>query len=147
MTRGGLIGWVGGDRGWRQVTYTIGKAFMPTGATTLPDGKVLVLESRQPLVATRLRHFNAEEVRTGEIPEPKELALLEGSLAFHNIQGISARQGSSGETLIYLVSDDNYIGPQPTAILMFELVPGEYRGTNEEFSIPLQSTAFKSVKD
>lgn len=118
----GVIGWIGGDNGWSNVTYCVEKGFTPTGATTLPGGDVVVVERRQPFVAARLRRLSAAEIKPGVRLKAKTIALLEQALAFHNIQGIDARQASGGEVLIYLVSDDNFLGPQPTAILMFELV-------------------------
>ena len=82
----------------------------------------MVVESGFPYVATHLRRVRAEDIKPGANLEAEDLALLEGALAFHNIQGISARKTGTGETAIYLASDDNYTGPQPTAVLMFELL-------------------------
>jgi hypothetical protein len=146
---GGLFGWIGDDDGWSRVTYTTcaqrvqdmrhkvsaaqcfpqptGPAtgdleeFWPAGATATPGGDIVVVESGFPYVATRLRRIKVGNIKPGAVLDGEELAVLEGSLAFHNIQGISVRQTASGRVVIYLVSDDNYTGPQPTAFLMFEL--------------------------
>ncbi len=37
------------------------------------------------------------------------------------MEGIAARRGPGGETLIYLISDDNFHPWQRTLLLMFEL--------------------------
>ena len=40
-----------------------------------------------------------------------------------NFEGIAARRGAAGESLIYLVSDDNFSDKQRTLLLMFALGP------------------------
>jgi hypothetical protein len=38
------------------------------------------------------------------------------------MEGVSARRGPNGETLVYVVSDDNFNAPlQRTLLMMFEL--------------------------
>jgi hypothetical protein len=39
-----------------------------------------------------------------------------------NFEGIAARRGSDGGVLLYLVSDDNFLGLQRTLLLQFSLV-------------------------
>ena len=118
----GVVAWVGGDNSWSKMSYCIEKGFTPTGAATLPGGDILVAERRLPFVAVRLRRVSAADIKPGAQLKAKEIALLENALVFHNVQGTAARKGKGGEALIYLISDDNFVGPQPTAILMFELV-------------------------
>jgi len=38
-----------------------------------------------------------------------------------NMEGIATRKGENGETLIYLISDDNFSSFQRTILLMFAL--------------------------
>jgi hypothetical protein len=38
-----------------------------------------------------------------------------------NMEGIAVRRGPKGETLLYLISDDNFSPLQRTLLLMFEL--------------------------
>jgi hypothetical protein len=39
-----------------------------------------------------------------------------------NMEGLSVRTGEDGETLVYVVSDNNFNGPiQQTLLMMFEL--------------------------
>jgi hypothetical protein len=146
----GLPGWIGNNDGWARVNYTTCaqsiqdmrhrveaaaclprpsgpprgdiEEFRVAGATTMPGGDILVVESGFPYVATRLRRVKAENIKPGANLAAEELAVLEGALPFHNVQGISAGQTGTGKTVIYLVSDDNYTGPQPTALMMFELL-------------------------
>jgi hypothetical protein len=39
------------------------------------------------------------------------------------MEGIAVRSGPAGETLIYLLSDDNYSALQRTLLMMFEIAP------------------------
>jgi len=50
-----------------------------------------------------------------------ELATLAGPMTVDNFEGIATRRGPKGETLIYLVSDDNFRSGQRTLLLMFAL--------------------------
>ena len=49
--------------------------------------------------------------------------MLRPPLIFDNFEGIAARSGAGGETLIYLLSDDNFNPLQRTLLLMFALRP------------------------
>ena len=51
----------------------------------------------------------------------REIARLGPTLTIDNMEGIAARRGARGETLLYLVSDDNFTVLQRTLLHMFEL--------------------------
>ena len=121
-TEGGVIGWIGGEQVWSRVTYATSGGFKPTGATTLPGGDVLVLERRYPPIGVRIRRLAKETIVPGAMLEGEEIARLEGSLTVDNMEGIDARKGTGGETLIYILSDDNFNPLQRTYLLMFELI-------------------------
>jgi hypothetical protein len=104
------------------VTYATSGGFKPTGATTLPGGDVLVLERRFPPIGARIQRLAKETIVPGAMLEGKEIARLEGSLTVDNMEGIDARAGPGGETLVYVVSDDNDNPLQRTYLLMFELI-------------------------
>lgn len=118
---GRFVGWIGGADGWSRVTYLCDQGYKPTGATTLANGDVLFVERRFPLLSIRVRKAAATALKPGAEIEAEELARLEGSRTFDNMEGIAARQGPKGETLIYLVSDDNFRSIQRTLLMMFEL--------------------------
>ena len=118
---GGTTGWVGGGRCWSTVTWRTG-GFQPTGAATLPDGDVLVLERRILPPGARVRLLKSADIAEGAGLDGKEIARFEGALTFDNMEGIDARRNDAGETLVYLVSDDNYSFLQRTLLLMFRLV-------------------------
>jgi hypothetical protein len=119
---GGTTGWVGGGRRWSTVTWRTGGGFQPTGAATLPDGRVLMLERRILPPGARVRLQKSADIAEGAVLDGEEVARFEGVLTFDNMEGIDARRGDAGETLVYLISDDNYSFLQRTLLLMFRLV-------------------------
>lgn len=122
-TDSGVRGWIGDGRagGWRPLVWRTSQGFAPTDSTLLPSGEILVLERRFPPVGARLRLLPATVVASGAALDGVEIARLEGSLTTDNMEGIDARRGPSGETRIWLVSDDNYSFLQRTLLLMFTL--------------------------
>ncbi|MBP2290400.1 esterase-like activity of phytase family protein [Azospirillum rugosum] len=117
---------------WHRLTYRAAPRFRPTGAAALPDGSVLVLERRVSLLggwAARIVHVPAESLRPGAIVEGVELARLEPPLLVDNFEGIAVRPGAAGETLVYIVSDDNRSPLQRTYLAMFSLPDSALRPT------------------
>ena len=55
---------------------------------------------------------------------PKIIARLSNSLTIDNFEGIAARRNDAGETLIYILSDDNFSLLQRTLLFMFRLDDG-----------------------
>lgn len=118
---GKFPGWIGNDGSWSRVTYLCDQGYKPTGATTLANGDVVFVERRFPLLSIRVRRVPAAALIPGAEIEAEELARLEGSRSFDNMEGIATREGPNGETLIYLLSDDNFRSFQRTLLMMFEL--------------------------
>jgi hypothetical protein len=122
VVAGGVVGWIGTERGgWSRIVWRTGRGFQPTGAATLPDGDVLVLERRILPPGARVRLLKARDIAPGATLSGPEVGRLDGPLTFDNMEGIDARRGSHGETLVYLISDDNYAFFQRTLLLMFRL--------------------------
>lgn len=116
---GGLRGWIG----TAPVTYPMSEGYRPTGAATLPNGDVLVLERRIFPPAARLQRLSAADLAR-PVLRPQELARLNGGLTLDNMEGIDARQDRDGHIIVYLLSDDNRSVWQRTLLLMFELNEG-----------------------
>lgn len=109
---------------WRRLNYARTGLFRPTGAATLPGGDVLVLERRFSLlggVASRFVRLAKKSVVPGATLVGRELAVLRAPLIVENFEGVDVRRGAKGETLVYIISDDNYNIVQRTLLLMFEL--------------------------
>ncbi|MGI9387196.1 MAG: esterase-like activity of phytase family protein [Methyloligellaceae bacterium] len=116
--------WIGKDGKWRRLSYTMTGKFRPTGAATLPDCSVVVLERRFNFIdglAIRLVRLPAASIQPGAKLRGREIARLGPTLTIDNMEGIAARRGAHGETLLYLVSDDNFTVLQRTLLHMFEL--------------------------
>jgi hypothetical protein len=53
--------------------------------------------------------------------QAEELARLASPYAVDNLEGIAATRGPRGETLLWLISDDNFNPLQRNILLLFEL--------------------------
>jgi hypothetical protein len=122
---GGRLGWVR-DRGgaWAALSYVPAPDFLPSGAAGLPNGDALVLERRfiDPFTyEARLTRVPGVEIKPGARLSGRELARLSPPLSLDNFEGVAVRPGPAGETLVYLISDDNYLPIQRTLLLQFVL--------------------------
>ncbi|MGF1610836.1 MAG: esterase-like activity of phytase family protein [Kiloniellales bacterium] len=109
---------------WQRLSYRRTGAYRPSGAALLPDGDLLVLERRFSWLgglAARLVRVPATAVAPGALLEGEELAVLTPPLLTDNWEGVSAATGPDGETLIYLVSDDNFMPLLRNLVALFVL--------------------------
>jgi hypothetical protein len=123
-TPGVAAGWVGTDRKWRAVGLRKTGLFHPVGAATRDDGAVFLLERRFTTlggIAARITMVPAGKIAPGGVFQGTELAELSAPLVADNFEGIAVRRGKSGESLIYVISDDNFHSLQRTLLLMFSL--------------------------
>ncbi|MBK4718034.1 esterase-like activity of phytase family protein [Azospirillum sp. YIM DDC1] len=117
---------------WQPLTYRAAPRFRPTAAAALSDGGVLVLERRVSLLggwAARIVHVPADSLRGGATMDGVELARLEPPLLTDNFEGMAVRSGPDGDTLLYIVSDDNRSPLQRTYLMMFRLPAGALKPT------------------
>jgi hypothetical protein len=117
-------GWVGGASGWAPLAYRILGIFRPTAAARLPSGDVLVLERGFRLgveLSARLLRLDPSAATPGAVLVGEELAVIRWPKSVDNMEGLAARKGPAGETLIYLISDNNFSPLQRTLLLLFEL--------------------------
>jgi hypothetical protein len=123
------IGWIGDGVRWDELRYRAAPEFNPTGAAQLPPGTdnagdVLVLERRFNLrdgPGARLALLRRAAIRAGARLTGIEIARLQAPFAIDNFEGIAVIRGRGGETLLFLLSDDNFSFWQRTLLLMFEL--------------------------
>mgnify|MGYP002640750841 CR=1 FL=1 len=119
-------GWLQKNTGWDSFTYNTLAGYRPTGATTLPDCRIMFIERSYSLIAgvsARVTIVDAAAFRAGASITPREIARFDFPVVVDNFEGISARRSKSGETLVYIVSDDNFNPLQRTLLLMFALSP------------------------
>lgn len=131
-TRGRHVkGWVQKNSGWESFTYNTHAGYRPTGATTLPDCRIMFIERSYSLIAgvsarvtvIDAAAFGAAAFGAGASITPREIARFDFPVVVDNFEGVAARRSNSGETLVYIVSDDNYNPLQRTLLLMFALTP------------------------
>ena len=118
------LAWASEMIGWNAMTYAIDGGFRVTGAATLKSGDVLVLEryyTPRGGNRTRIKRLDAKTIRRGATLNGDLIAFLAPPVRVDNYEGIEIRQGPKNETLIYLVSDDNFNDDQTTYVMMFEL--------------------------
>jgi hypothetical protein len=96
-----------------------------TSVANAPDGGIFLLERRFSLLGglgMEIRHIPAEEIHEGARLKGEVLANLSLQDAnIDNMEGLAVRRGAHGETLLYVISDDNYWRLQRTLLLMFEV--------------------------
>ncbi len=106
------------------MTYALDGGFRPTGAATLPNGDVLVLERRFTLrngIAGRIRRIDGTRIEPAADLTSILLAEFRDPIVTDNFEGIAVRKGQDGNIMIYIVSDDNFNIMQRTLLMMFEL--------------------------
>jgi hypothetical protein len=121
-----LIGWRMAGRRLAPVRYAVDGLYVPTDLARLPSGDLLVLERRFSLlggVAGQVRLIPAAQLGQARL-QPLPVARLETPLNVDNFEGIAVAE-RAGETLVYIVSDDNFSPLQRTLLLQFRLLPSE----------------------
>ncbi|MCZ7643366.1 MAG: esterase-like activity of phytase family protein [Pseudorhodoplanes sp.] len=90
-----------------------------------PEGELLLLErffTWRSGVAMRIRRVAFASVRPGALLDGP--ALIEADLGYQidNMEGLSVHRAANGETILTLVSDDNFSLIQRTLLLQFALI-------------------------
>jgi hypothetical protein len=119
-TRGWLIGGPkpGGFRVLRRNDFDV------TDLAFLPGGDMLILERRFSFLsglAMRIRRIPAASLAPDAVLDGP--VLIEADLGYEidNMEGMAVHTGLHGETVITLISDDNFSGLQRTLLLEFSL--------------------------
>ncbi|MGE4218116.1 MAG: esterase-like activity of phytase family protein [Alphaproteobacteria bacterium] len=126
---GHVPAWAGNgtDGAWTPLRYPVSDEFVPTGAATLPDCRIAVLERRFSLLggfAARIRRLDLIPDAERDLT-PVTLARIAPPMLTDNFEAIATRRSASGETLLYILSDDNYISLERTLLLVFALPPAD----------------------
>jgi hypothetical protein len=121
---GDLAAWrIGPDRIDR-LGYVPVDGFVPTGADRLDD-RIFVVERRFSLLggfASRVAVLPVDALASGARLRGEELGRLGPTTISENFEGIAVRRAPDGRTLLYLVSDDNFLALQQTLLLQFSLI-------------------------
>ena len=124
-----LIGWIGKPIGqgkylWDIFEYMKVPYFNPTALRQLPDGSVLVVERAFDMVRgvrMRLVRFPAGALKPDAIVDSEELARLASPYTVDNMEGLAVTTGERGETLLWIIADDNFNPLQRNLLMLFEL--------------------------
>ncbi|KQY97385.1 hypothetical protein ASD45_22185 [Pseudolabrys sp. Root1462] len=93
--------------------------------TILPPGDLLLLErSYSPLrgVAMRIRRVPVTDIKEGAVVDGPVLIKADLGYQIDNMEGVAVTRNAAGETIITLVSDDNFSAIQRNIMLQFALV-------------------------
>lgn len=94
-------------------------------AALLPNGDLLLLERHFSLlrgISVRIRRIPQRDIRPGATIDGATLIEADLGYQLDNMEGIAVHRSASGETIITLVSDDNFSALQRTLMLQFALV-------------------------
>ena len=122
---GNLIGFLVGGPTPGQFSVHRTESYDISDATLLPSGELLVLERKFSLVAgvgIRIRRMALKSVAPGAVVDGP--AIFEADLGneIDNMEGIDAYVTPEGETVLTMVSDDNFSMIQRTLLLQFTLL-------------------------
>lgn len=127
------IGWLLGKGPPKQLAVKEIGGFALTGAASLDDGSVLLLERRFRFtegVRMRLRHIPAADVRPGAVIEGEILVASDMSYEIDNMEAVAVHTSGAGDTVVTLMSDDNYRKVlQRNLLLQFTLHPAGAKAT------------------
>jgi hypothetical protein len=126
--RNGVVeGWLRSRGRWEAIGYRAEGPLRPSGGCRLSSGDLLIVErhyARDSGITARLRRVPAAAVVPGAVLDGPVIATLKPPLTVDNFEGLACLAGEGGETLIYLLTDDNFSAHQRTLLLMFALKDG-----------------------
>lgn len=131
---GRYVGWIWmGKERPRKFFMTNDGDYDITDAAALLDGSLLVLERRFRFsegVSMRLRHIKAAQLRPGKVIDADILVAADGAREIDNMEGLATHVAPNGDTIITMISDDNYNHTlQRTLLLQFSITPGDLAAT------------------
>ncbi|NVO17161.1 MAG: esterase-like activity of phytase family protein [Rhodoplanes sp.] len=112
--------------GPRPGLFTVARrdGFDISDATMLPDGDLLLLERRFTWttgIAMRLRRIALATLAPGALVDGPEIFFADMGFQIDNMEAISTHVTPTGETVLTIVSDDNFSFLQRTLLLQFSL--------------------------
>jgi hypothetical protein len=99
--------------------------FDVTDCAILPPGDLLLLERRYSLASSlgmRIRRIPLAAIKGGAVVDGHPLIEADLAHQIDNMEGIAVHRNARGETIITLVSDDNFSPIQRNLLLQFALV-------------------------
>jgi hypothetical protein len=96
-----------------------------TDATLTPAGDLLILERHFSFtrgVGMRIRRFSLADIKPGALLKGTVLVEADNANQIDNMEAIDAHRNAAGETIVTIVSDDNFSPLQRTLLLRFALI-------------------------
>jgi hypothetical protein len=104
-------GWIWVQGVPRQIHLRDDDGFNITDAAGLPDGGLLILERYfrwTSGVKMRIRRLSAADIKPGAKLVGRTLVEADSGFEIDNMEGIAVHRGATGETVVTLISDDNF---------------------------------------
>lgn len=99
--------------------------FDATDLAIAPDGSAYLLERRFTWatgVGMRVRRFPASEIRPGAVIDGEIIFTADRSAQIDNMEALAIHVNAAGETILTVMSDDNFSPLQRTLLLRFAVV-------------------------
>ncbi len=109
--------------------YRPPKGYQLTDATLLPDGRALLLHRRfAPLegISAIVSIGDLSEIAAGKLWTATRIAMLKPPMRVDNMEGLAVTV-EGDDTMVWIVSDDNFNGFQETLLMKFRLLPGKQK--------------------
>ena len=122
---GNILGFLIGGPSPGQFTVKRSKDFDISDAMLLPSGDLLILERKFSMlegVGIRIRRVPMNSVKPDAVIDGPVIFDVDLGYEVDNMEGIDSHVAESGETVLTMVSDDNFSMIQRTLILQFTLV-------------------------
>ena len=122
---GNIIGFLIGGRSPGTFTVKRSASFDVTDAALLPGGDLLLLERKFSWtsgLSVRLRRIALAGIKPGALVDGAVLFEADLGYEIDNMEGLCVHRSTSGETVLTLISDDNFSIIQRTLLLQFTLV-------------------------
>jgi hypothetical protein len=123
--QGNLIAFLVGGPSPGQFSVRRTDSFDVSDAVLLPSGDLLVLERKFSLVAgigIRIRRIALSSVAPGAVVDGPSIFEADFGNEIDNMEGIDAHVTTEGDTVLTMVSDDNFSMIQRTLLLQFTLL-------------------------
>lgn len=94
-------------------------------AALLPSGDLLILErslSWPEGLLVQIRRIQIGDVKPGAVVDGPAIFKADLRFEIDNMEGLAVHQSPAGETVLTLISDDNFSALQRTELLQFTLV-------------------------
>ena len=122
---GNIIGFLIGGRSPGTFTVKRSAAFDVSDAALLPGGDLLLLERKFSWtsgLSVRLRRVALAGIKPGALVDGAVLFEADLGYEIDNMEGLCVHRSTSGETVLTLISDDNFSIIQRTLLLQFTLI-------------------------